>query len=90
MKSMINTTAKITPNAQIGRVSFHHADRSPLPDQSVYALQNTSHQLSQKKFRPYYHAARYVCCKSIVALPTPHRPNFHSAIRSTSAIFFQK
>lgn len=46
---MINTTAKIAPNTQIGRVSFHHADRSPLSDQSVYALQNTSHQLSQTK-----------------------------------------
>ena len=71
------------------RVSFHRTDRSPLPDQSVYVLQNTSHQLSQTRLRPYYHTTRYVCCKNMVVFPTLHGPNFHSAIKPTSAIFFR-
>ena len=66
------------------RVSFHRADRSPLPDQSVYVLQNTIHQLSQTRFRSYYHTTRYVCCMSMVILPIPHGPKIAISLLSHS------
>lgn len=67
------------------RVSFHRADRSPLPDQSVYVLQNTSHQLSQTRFRSYCHTTRYVCYKSIVVYQLHMDSNF---IRQSSHLLY--